>query len=98
MHTGRPNSLSLQMNVSAPDHHMFPNASNFVIKDSIFIHGGFPSGEDPSSTPKHDNGVSESEGQIHFVAKKEYTHEMLIKLKHPRSKVRWLPFVPILFF
>jgi hypothetical protein len=41
---GTPHSLKLQMNVNVPDHHVLPNASNFVIKDSTFVYGGFPQG------------------------------------------------------
>jgi hypothetical protein len=43
-YTGAPHSISLQMSVNMPDHHVFPNASNFVIKDSTFIYGGSPQG------------------------------------------------------
>jgi hypothetical protein len=42
-----PHSLTLQMNTNVPDQYVFPNASNFIIKDSTFIYGGIPQGSFP---------------------------------------------------
>jgi hypothetical protein len=53
------------MNIDASGHHLFQNASHFVIKDSTinnFNYGGSRSGEDSSSIRKHDGAISESKG------------------------------------
>jgi hypothetical protein len=82
------------MNADVPDYHVFPNASNFVVKDSTFIYGGFPGGGDSLSNRNRDSSVSKSEGGIRFTVKKPYTHGMMLKLKQTGGKVRLLSFLP----